>query len=67
MKKLAFIGLISLAAVACKKKKCHECHYDKTDGTQVELGQKCGDELENLEKNGTTVDGTHYDVHCHAH
>lgn len=67
MKKVAFIGLVALAAVACKKEECHDCHYDGPNGTEVELGNKCGDDLETLEKNGYNVDGTNYTVHCHAH
>lgn len=64
-------GLITVAALAfvtmsCKKDECHECHYDGPNG-QVELGEKCGDELENLEASGINVDGTNYEVHCHEH
>lgn len=51
---------------ACKKDECHECHYDY-NGTTVELGEKCGDELETLESGGYTVDGQVYTVHCHEH
>lgn len=63
-----FIGLFSLAllSTACKKDECHECHYDSANG-EVELGEKCGDELEDLEANGINVDGTNYEVHCHGH
>lgn len=66
MKKVVFIGLVALAAVACKKEECHECHYDGPNG-EVELGEKCGDELETLEKSGYNAGGTNYDVHCHEH
>jgi hypothetical protein len=53
---------------SCKKKvECHECHYDDDNGAEVELGEKCGEELENLEKDGITVGGKKYDVHCHEH
>lgn len=50
---------------SCKKKEqCEECHYDGPSG-EVEMGEKCGDELENLEATGkTTVDGVDYVVHC---
>lgn len=63
-----FIGLFSLAMIAtsCKKNKCHECHYDTANG-EVELGEKCGSELEDLEANGINVDGQNYVVHCHEH
>lgn len=46
---------------------CHECHYEDADDMEVELGEKCEDELESLEANGITVDGVTYEVHCHEH
>ena len=53
---------------SCKKKEeCHECHYDDANGNEVELGEKCGEELENLEANGYTIGGVTYEVHCHDH
>lgn len=75
MKKLILITGVSMLFVglnSCKKKEeCHECHYEKMqNGTEVkvELGKKCGSDLENLEKNGyTDSNGTKYDVHCHEH
>lgn len=63
---LIAVGAIALMFTSCKKEECHECHYD-INGSQVELGKKCGDDLESLEKNGYAVDGTVYDVHCHEH
>lgn len=71
MKKLTLIigaSLFLFSLNSCKKaEECHECHYDK-DGGEVELGEKCGDELEDLEANGfTDTDGTNYTVHCHEH
>jgi hypothetical protein len=53
---------------SCKKKEeCHECHYDDDNGAEVKLGEKCGEELENLEKDGIMVGSKKYDVHCHEH
>lgn len=68
MKKAGLIVVATLAFVtmSCKKDECHECHYDGPNG-EVELGEKCGDELENLEASGINVDGTNYEVHCHEH
>ena len=68
MKKAVLIVVAALAFVtmSCKKDECHECHYDGPNG-EVELGEKCGDELENLEASGINVDGTNYEVHCHEH
>ena len=61
------VAVLSFAAlVSCKKNKCHECHYDK-NGSQIELGEKCGDELEQLESGGFSVNDTIYEVHCHEH
>lgn len=59
-------GLIVLASVSCKKKECHECHYEK-DGVEVELGEKCDDDLKNIEASGFNDGGTVYEVHCHEH
>lgn len=70
MKKVNLVlGAFLLGTVlltSCKKEECHECHYDGPTG-EVELGEKCGDELESLEASGINVDGTNYEVHCHAH
>jgi hypothetical protein len=66
------ISLAALALVAssilfsCKKNKCAECHYDK-NGAEVELGEKCGDDIENLEASGYNDGGTVYEVHCGEH
>lgn len=63
------IAMISLAS--CNKDECHECHYEKMENgveKEVELGEKCGSDLEELEKDGfTDSDGTVYEVHCHEH
>ncbi|MBM3429760.1 MAG: hypothetical protein FJX99_02105 [Bacteroidetes bacterium] len=58
--------LLSYTMISCNKNKCHECHYDKA-GVEIELGEKCGDELENLEANGYTDSTGNYVVHCHEH
>lgn len=65
-KKWMFSGLIiaGLAFTSCKK--CAECHYD-TDSGIVEIGEYCGDELEDIEKSGYSVNGENYEVHCHDH
>jgi len=53
--------------ISCDKNKCHECHYDK-NGSEVELGEKCGQELKDLEALGTFTDSTgNYVVHCDEH
>lgn len=61
--------LFSVVAVfgftSCEE--CHECHYDM-NGSEIELGEFCDDELEEIEKAGfTDTDGTVYEVHCHEH
>lgn len=67
MKRLILISaIIASISVGCVKNKCHECHYDKA-GTEVELGEKCGDELETLEASGYTDTSGTYEVHCHEH
>ncbi len=62
---VATIG-VALFFASCKKEECHDCHYDGPTG-EVELGEKCGDDLETLEASGYAVDGTVYTVHCHEH
>lgn len=57
---------VALIFASCKKEECHDCHYDGPSG-EVELGEKCGEELEKLEASGYTVDSTVYTVHCHEH
>ncbi len=67
--RLFFLGFILTGTLllSCNKEECHECHYDGPGGTEVELGEQCGDALEALEANGYNVDGTNYVVHCHEH
>jgi hypothetical protein len=71
MKKSIFIfgSVVFLAATmqSCTKNKCHECHYDDASGNEVEIGEKCGDELETLEANGYTDSTGNHVVHCHGH
>ena len=66
MKKYVVGLLLTLVVfmLSCKKEICSECHYDGPDETEVELGMQCGDDAEQLEKNGYTLDGTTYEVHC---
>lgn len=59
-------GLLVLATVSCKKDECHECHYEKNN-VEVELGEKCEDDLEALEASGYNDGGVNYEVHCHEH
>jgi hypothetical protein len=71
MKKVKFVFLFATLMAgsmvsSCKKNKCAECHYDKA-GSEVELGEKCGDDLEAIEAGGITVNDTLYEVHCHEH
>tara|TARA_B100000963_G_C22528682_1_gene626544 strand:+ start:863 stop:1099 length:237 start_codon:yes stop_codon:yes gene_type:complete len=65
MKKVAiFLGAVAVFGFsACNK--CHECHYDGANG-EVELGEYCGDEAEDLEASGYAdpSTGTVYTVHC---
>lgn len=66
MKKLVFTAAVAITMFSCGKNKCHECHYDKA-GAEIELGEKCGDELETLEANGYVDTTGTYEVHCHEH
>lgn len=61
--KLLVVGIFILGVTSCQKDECAECHYDGPNG-EVELGQKCNDEIEDLEKSGYTKDGQNYTVHC---
>jgi hypothetical protein len=56
-------GLLILGVTSCKKDECAECHYDGPNG-EIELGQKCNDEIEDLEKNGYAKYGQTYTFHC---
>lgn len=66
MQLVAALAVGMVVFVSCEKNKCHECHYDK-NGAEVELGEKCGDDLESLEANGYTDSTGNYVVHCHEH
>ena len=56
-------SVILLFLVSCKKNQCAACHYDKA-GAEIELGEKCGDEMETQEANGYTDSTGTYIVHC---
>lgn len=64
--KIILLAILGLTIVSCKKEQCHECHYEKNDD-EVELGEKCGKDLESLEASGYNDNGTIYEVHCHEH
>lgn len=65
---IALMLIFSTGLHSCKKKEtCHDCHYENDNNQEVELGKKCGDELEKLESDGIVVDGKKYEVHCHDH
>lgn len=69
IKRFATLSLIvtSVALVSCGKNKCEECDYYKGN-EDIELGEYCGDDLKDIEKNGyTDSTGTTYDVHCGGH
>jgi len=66
MSVLALGTAFMFGMTSCSKPECHECHYDGPNG-EVELGEKCDEELESLEANGYTEGGTTYTVHCHEH
>lgn len=66
MLSILVINSLVLIVLSCSKNKCHDCHYDK-NGAEVELGEKCGDELESLEANGYSDTTGTYTVHCHGH
>jgi len=65
--KFLIVPMLGLMFFATSCKKCEECHYDGADGSEVEMGELCDEELEDREQNGIEVDGVVYEVHCHEH
>jgi hypothetical protein len=61
---LAVVAFAAFSLTSCKK--CEECHYDGPNG-EVELGEFCDEELEDMEANGYVADSVTYEVHCHEH
>ncbi len=66
LKSILTTSLVALSISSCKKEACHECHYDK-GSEKIELGEKCGSELERLEADGYSDASGTYTVHCHEH
>ena len=60
------LGVVgSFVLFSCNK--CHECHYDD-NGSEIEIGELCGEDLENAEANGYAInDSTTVTVHCEDH
>lgn len=56
--------VVSFALFSCNK--CHDCHYDD-NGSEVEIGELCGEDLENAEANGYDTGDTIVTVHCEEH
>lgn len=57
----------SAVLASCDKDKdCKDCHYD-TDAGEVEIGERCGDDIKALEKSGYEVNDSTYTVHCEEH
>ncbi|RFC55622.1 hypothetical protein [Brumimicrobium aurantiacum] len=65
-KKLILGAIIAVGFSFTSCEKCAECHYDGPNG-EVELGEYCGDDLEDIEDAGMSVNGEDYEVHCHDH
>jgi len=61
---LAFVGF---AFVGCNKNKCAECHYEDSSNAEVEIGEYCGDDIEDIESTGYSDGTTTYEVHCGEH
>ena len=55
--------LFSFFFSSCKKNHCANCHYDKA-GAEIEIGEKCGSEIESLELNGYSDSTGTYVVYC---
>ena len=66
MKKVAFAFAVVATIGFTSCKKCEECHYD-SNGSEIEIGELCDDELENAEKNGYSVGDSVVTIHCEEH
>ncbi|MCB9225001.1 MAG: hypothetical protein R2780_05185 [Crocinitomicaceae bacterium] len=68
MKKIAFIFGVFGAIVLTSCDKCQNCHYD-SGNQQVEIGELCGDDLEDAENLGYYDNETDslYEIHCEEH
>ena len=64
---LAAVASTAFAFVGCKKNKCAECHYEDANNAEVEIGEYCGDDLEDIEASGYSDGTTTYEVHCGEH
>jgi len=57
-----------LSLASCNKPECHECHYEDASGNEIELGEYCDQDLEDIESSGyVDSDGNAHEVHCHEH
>lgn len=67
IKIILFIAALAMQSVLSSCKKCANCHYDDASGKEVEIGEYCGKDLENIEKNGMEVNGAMVEIHCGEH
>jgi hypothetical protein len=66
MKQLLVLSAAVFFLGSCEK--CSECHYELNE-KQVEIGEYCKEDLENIENTGyyDAVTDSTYEVHCHEH
>lgn len=60
---LAFVGGVFLSSCA-KEDVCKVCSYNESDGSNVSMGELCGNEYETVESSGFVTSTGHHDVTC---
>ena len=66
MNKVSLIALLTIGFGFASCEKCQDCHYD-ANGTEVEIGELCDEELEDAEANGYSLGDTVVTIHCEEH
>jgi len=68
LKKAIFILIATILVVVLSScKECGSCHYILDDESEVEMGEFCDEEKDNLIQSGYTDTTGTYDVVCHIH
>ena len=61
---LALVGGVLLTSCAKDKETCKVCSYNESDGSNVSMGELCGNEYKTVESSGFVTSTGYHAVTC---